>query len=152
MIATFTPASKEGKKAPVTVVGAHCDSTNMLPFLRSYVVASTFCQACTHLAADFLFLPVLEQMMVSRPDQHSLRFCADLLVLCFSDGSGTVTTLEAFRALLVSGYIPETPLQFMWFSAEEGGLLGSQAISQKLAADGVSVKAMVQMEYVSLLS
>ncbi|CDZ98846.1 Transferrin receptor and related proteins containing the protease-associated (PA) domain [Phaffia rhodozyma] len=102
VIATFTPKNKENRKAPVTVVGAHCDSTNMLPFLRSP-------------GAD-------------------------------DDGSGTATTLEAFRALVASGYIPETPLQFMWFSAEEGGLLGSQAISQKLAADGVAVKAMIQMD------
>lgn len=82
IIVKFVPESKEGKAAPVTIVGAHCDSTNMLPFLRSP-------------GAD-------------------------------DDGSGTVTTLEAFRALVESGYKPETPVEFHWYSAEEGGLLGSQ--------------------------
>lgn len=92
------------------------------------------------------------------------------------DGSGTVTTLEAFRALVKSGWEPATPVEFHWFSAEEGGLLGSQvssplsprpslafhlilptdtrivsfvrpqAIAQRYAEQGTKVKAMIQMD------
>jgi leucyl aminopeptidase len=100
IIARFEPASKDARKEPVTIVGAHCDSTNMLPFLRSP-------------GAD-------------------------------DDGSGTVTTLEAFRAIVASGWQPATPVEFHWYSAEEGGLLGSQAIAQRYAEEGIKVKAMLR--------
>lgn len=100
IIARFEPASKEARKEPLTIVGAHCDSTNMLPFLRSP-------------GAD-------------------------------DDGSGTVTTLEAFRAIVASGWQPTTPVEFHWYSAEEGGLLGSQAIAQRYAEEGIKVKGMIR--------
>jgi bacterial leucyl aminopeptidase len=35
------------------------------------------------------------------------------------DGSGTITILEAYRALLKSGYAPQNPLEFQWYAAEE---------------------------------
>ncbi|KAF8438929.1 hypothetical protein L210DRAFT_2235280 [Boletus edulis BED1] len=38
-------------------------------------------------------------------------------------GSGTVTILEAFRALVQAGFWPEFPVGFHWYAAEEGGLL-----------------------------
>ncbi|KAF7318850.1 Peptide hydrolase [Mycena chlorophos] len=45
------------------------------------------------------------------------------------DGSGTVTILETLRVLLENDYIPNSPLEFHFYSAEEanfqGGLLGS---------------------------
>ncbi|KAF2091546.1 leucine aminopeptidase 2 [Saccharata proteae CBS 121410] len=66
------------------------------------------------------------------------------------DGSGTVTILEALRVLLTSEDIlagkGENTVQFMWYSAEEGGLLGSQAIFQSYQQDGVDVKAMLQQD------
>jgi len=49
------------------------------------------------------------------------------------DGSGTVTILEAFRIL-------------HWYSAEEGGLLGSQAIFLEYEKTGRDVKAMLQQD------
>jgi leucyl aminopeptidase len=66
------------------------------------------------------------------------------------DGSGTVTILEAFRAILqsedvVSGKHPNT-LEFHWYSAEEGGLLGSQAIFSAYEKQGRDVKAMLQQD------
>ncbi|KAH8677922.1 hypothetical protein BX600DRAFT_506916 [Xylariales sp. PMI_506] len=66
------------------------------------------------------------------------------------DGSGTVTILEAFRVLLsdpgiAAGQAPNT-IEFHWYSAEEGGLLGSQAIFQSYAAAGRDVKAMLQQD------
>lgn len=66
------------------------------------------------------------------------------------DGSGTVTILEALRVLLkeediVRGNAPNT-VEFHWYSAEEGGLLGSQAIFKQYEAEGRDVKAMLQQD------
>lgn len=63
------------------------------------------------------------------------------------DGSGTVTILEALRVLLkaeaiVNGNASNT-IEFHWYSAEEGGLLGSQAIFSSYEKQGKDVKAMV---------
>lgn len=66
------------------------------------------------------------------------------------DGSGTVTILEALRVLLkdediVKGNAPNT-VEFHWYSAEEGGLLGSQAIFRQYEQEGRNVKAMLQQD------
>ena len=66
------------------------------------------------------------------------------------DGSGTVTILEAFRVLLsapelANGSAPNT-LEFHWYSAEEGGLLGSQAIFSTYEQNSRDVKAMLQQD------
>ncbi|KAH7014221.1 uncharacterized protein B0I36DRAFT_255752 [Microdochium trichocladiopsis] len=68
------------------------------------------------------------------------------------DGSGSMAILEAFRVLLtdakiVAGQAPNT-LEFHWYAAEEGGLLGSQAIFQQYARDGRNVAAMLQQDMV----
>lgn len=66
------------------------------------------------------------------------------------DGSGTVTILEAFRVLIE--YLKETKtqleqtLEFHWYSAEEGGLLGSQAIFHQYERTGRDVVAMLQQD------
>lgn len=63
------------------------------------------------------------------------------------DGSGTTSTLFAFKALNEAGFVPsDSDLEFHWYSAEEGGLLGSQAIAEEYSSQGVKVKAMVQMD------
>ncbi|CAK7211308.1 Leucine aminopeptidase 1 [Sporothrix bragantina] len=66
------------------------------------------------------------------------------------DGSGTVTILEALTALLHSedvkaGKAPNT-IEFHWYSAEEGGLLGSQAIFSAYEKAGNDVRAMLQQD------
>lgn len=66
------------------------------------------------------------------------------------DGSGTVTILEALRVLLTSkeiihGDAPNT-IEFHWYSAEEGGLLGSQAIFHAYEREGRDVRAMLQQD------
>ncbi|CAK7198333.1 Leucine aminopeptidase 1 [Sporothrix eucalyptigena] len=66
------------------------------------------------------------------------------------DGSGTVTILEALTALLQSddikaGKAPNT-IEFHWYSAEEGGLLGSQAIFSAYEKAGNDVRAMLQQD------
>ncbi|KAG0339677.1 Leucine aminopeptidase 1 [Podila horticola] len=60
------------------------------------------------------------------------------------DGSGTVTILEVFRALVNTGFRPNRPVEFHWYSAEEAGLLGSQAVAQSYEKKGVDVIAMIQ--------
>ncbi|KAI7789145.1 peptidase family m28 [Diaporthe eres] len=66
------------------------------------------------------------------------------------DGSGTVTILEAFRVLLSSDAVKkgklENTIEFHWYSAEEGGLLGSQAIFSEYEKQGRDVKAMLQQD------
>ncbi|KAK6432172.1 Leucine aminopeptidase 1 [Oleoguttula sp. CCFEE 5521] len=66
------------------------------------------------------------------------------------DGSGTVTILEALRVLLSDPDIAhgqaENTIEFHWYSAEEGGLLGSQAIFSAYEKQGRDVKAMLQQD------
>jgi len=62
------------------------------------------------------------------------------------DGSGTMTILESYRALLTSDFHPIRPVEFHWYSAEEGGLLGSQAVAQHYEAQGLKVYAMSQYD------
>ncbi|KAH8834094.1 peptidase [Flagelloscypha sp. PMI_526] len=62
------------------------------------------------------------------------------------DGSGTVTILEAYRALISSDFQPLKTVEFHWYSAEEGGLLGSQAVAKDYEARGVNVIAMSQFD------
>jgi bacterial leucyl aminopeptidase len=66
------------------------------------------------------------------------------------DGSGTVTILEAMRVLLTSKAIAEgkaaNTIEFHWYSAEEGGLLGSQAVFADYSRQGRDVKAMFQQD------
>ncbi|KAE8133722.1 Leucine aminopeptidase 1 [Aspergillus pseudotamarii] len=66
------------------------------------------------------------------------------------DGSGTVTILEALRGLLQSdtvaqGKAPNT-IEFHWYSAEEGGMLGSQAIFSRYKQERRDIKAMLQQD------
>lgn len=66
------------------------------------------------------------------------------------DGSGTFTILEAMRVLLTdsrvaSGQAPNT-IEFHWYAAEEGGLLGSQAVFTDYKNKGRIVKAMLQQD------
>ncbi|EPQ29110.1 uncharacterized protein PFL1_03398 [Pseudozyma flocculosa PF-1] len=62
------------------------------------------------------------------------------------DGSGTVTIVEALRVLLEAGWHPETDVEWHWYSAEEGGLLGSQAVAASYEQEGRKVKAMLQQD------
>lgn len=64
------------------------------------------------------------------------------------DGSGSITIMEAFRVLALSGYIPKNgPVEFHWFAAEEDGLLGSQAVAKFKKETNATIGAM--MEFVS---
>ncbi|KAK3834097.1 MAG: hypothetical protein J3R72DRAFT_452609 [Linnemannia gamsii] len=60
------------------------------------------------------------------------------------DGSGTVTILEVFRSLVGTGFRPNRPVEFHWYSAEEAGLLGSQDVAQDYKNKNIDVIAMIQ--------
>ncbi|KDQ19010.1 hypothetical protein BOTBODRAFT_481275 [Botryobasidium botryosum FD-172 SS1] len=62
------------------------------------------------------------------------------------DGTGTVNLLEAFRVLVAANFKPRTPVEFHFYSGEEGGLLGSQAIATNYKSAGKSVKAMMELD------
>ncbi|KAG6880282.1 hypothetical protein C0992_000059 [Termitomyces sp. T32_za158] len=62
------------------------------------------------------------------------------------DGSGSVTILEAYRALIAANFSPDRAVEFHWYSAEEGGLLGSQAVAQDYERRSVNVLAMSQFD------
>jgi len=62
------------------------------------------------------------------------------------DGSGSVTILEAYRALIASDFRPVQHVEFHWYSAEEGGLLGSQAVAKDYEKREVNVIAMSQFD------
>ncbi|TCD71301.1 Leucine aminopeptidase 1 [Steccherinum ochraceum] len=62
------------------------------------------------------------------------------------DGSGSVTILESYRALIAANFRPVRPVEFHWYSAEEGGLLGSAAIAQAYEARSANVYAMSQFD------
>ncbi|KAH0587351.1 hypothetical protein H2248_006151 [Termitomyces sp. 'cryptogamus'] len=62
------------------------------------------------------------------------------------DGSGSVTILEAYRALIAANFRPKRAVEFHWYSAEEAGLLGSQAVAQDYEKRSVNVLAMSQFD------
>lgn len=62
------------------------------------------------------------------------------------DGSGSMTTLEAFTVLAESGFKPKNNVEFHWYSAEEMGLLGSQAVAQAYQKEEKNVVAMLQFD------
>ncbi|BGP40360.1 hypothetical protein JCM10449v2_004322 [Rhodotorula kratochvilovae] len=104
IIARFEPpAGAHNTSESIVIIGAHQDSTNLLPFLAAP-------------GAD-------------------------------DDASGTTSILTAFAALVDGGFRPSRhPVEFQFYSAEEGGLLGSQAVAQAYAQRGVKVRSMLQMD------
>ncbi|KAH8927773.1 Zn-dependent exopeptidase, partial [Atractiella rhizophila] len=67
------------------------------------------------------------------------------------DASGTTSILGAFHGLvglLESGWSVEdqAAVEFHWYSAEEGGLLGSKDVARSYVSRGVQVRGMVQID------
>jgi len=62
------------------------------------------------------------------------------------DASGSSTVLEVFRVLAQSGYKPNRTVEFHCYSAEEGGLKGSQAIAQAYYDLDIIVESMMQLD------
>ncbi|KAJ1568062.1 Leucine aminopeptidase 1, partial [Cladochytrium tenue] len=55
------------------------------------------------------------------------------------DGSGSASMFEAYRVLVESGFVPHRAVEFHWYAAEEGGLLGSQKVVAQYASAGTPV-------------
>ncbi|KZV80607.1 Zn-dependent exopeptidase [Exidia glandulosa HHB12029] len=64
------------------------------------------------------------------------------------DGSGTVTIMQVLRSLLDADFVPPKGIavEFHWYAAEEGGLLGSQDIAATYEEGGAKVKGMMQFD------
>ncbi|SCZ97181.1 BZ3500_MvSof-1268-A1-R1_Chr4-2g07043 [Microbotryum saponariae] len=68
------------------------------------------------------------------------------------DGSGTTTLVTAFRALAEEHFEATTvAVEFMFFSAEEGGLLGSGEVAQAYAREEKQIRAMFHMDVVAFV-
>ncbi|CAI4038273.1 hypothetical protein SMKI_04G6150 [Saccharomyces mikatae IFO 1815] len=72
------------------------------------------------------------------------------------NGSGTVTNLEALRLytekFLKAGLRPNNTVEFHFYSAEEGGLLGSLDVFTDYAKQGKQVRAMLQQDMTGYVS
>lgn len=64
------------------------------------------------------------------------------------DGSGSVTILQVLRSIVENKYIPPSniAIEFQWFAAEEGGLLGSQDVASAYAKAGKKIKGVLHMD------
>lgn len=62
------------------------------------------------------------------------------------DGSGSVTVLEALRLVLNSGYEFKHPLYFIWYAAEEQGLVGSQQVVAMVEEKNIPIKAVLHFD------
>ncbi|CAE6418040.1 unnamed protein product, partial [Rhizoctonia solani] len=59
---------------------------------------------------------------------------------------GAVNLIEVFRVLVASGFKPTKNVEFHWYSGEEAGLLGSNAIATNYKSAGKSIYAMLQLD------
>eukprot|EP00842_Homolaphlyctis_polyrhiza_P002931 jgi/Hompol1/3639/HPOL_000271-RA len=57
------------------------------------------------------------------------------------DGSGTTTIFETLRRLVHSSFVPHRAIEFHWYAAEEGGLLGSQKVVASYVKNKIDVFA-----------
>ncbi|ESA42327.1 Zn-dependent exopeptidase [Neurospora crassa] len=62
------------------------------------------------------------------------------------NGSGVVVILEALRVLANAKFAPKDTLEFHFYSAEEGGLLGSAAVFSSYKSAGKSVYAVMNQD------
>jgi leucyl aminopeptidase len=123
----------------------------------------------THISLEYFTHPFRQSSIIARFEPKVRNFSAPLTILgahqdsanylfpllpapgADDDCSGTVSILEAFRILAETGYTPQNgPVEFHWYAAEEGGLLGSQHIARYKKEQGARIGAM--MEFVSWLS
>jgi leucyl aminopeptidase len=65
------------------------------------------------------------------------------------DGSGSIAIYEILRILSSSGFRPQHPIEFHWYSAEEVGLLGSQAVANNYQSRAIPVRGMMQLDMIA---
>lgn len=72
------------------------------------------------------------------------------------NGSGTITNIEALRLyvqyLVDTNHWPSNTIEFHFYSAEEGGLLGSLDVFTQYARDSKKVVAMIQQDMTGYVS
>ncbi|CAK7231219.1 hypothetical protein SCUCBS95973_007837 [Sporothrix curviconia] len=87
--------------------------------------------------------------------QDSMNYLFPLLPAPGADDdcSGTVSILEAFHILAEHGYTPKNgPVEFHWYAAEEGGLLGSQPIARYKKEQGARIGAMMEFDMTAFIA
>ena len=123
----------------------------------------------THISLEYFTHPFPQSSIIARFEPKVRNFSQPLTIIgahqdsanylfpllpapgADDDCSGTVSILEAFRVLAESGFTPKDgPVEFHWYAAEEGGLLGSQYIARYKKEQGVRIGAM--MEFVGGLA
>lgn len=62
------------------------------------------------------------------------------------DGSGSVTVLETMRTILSSGMTFKKPLYFVWYAAEEEGLVGSGYVVSEFKKKNIPVAAVLHFD------
>lgn len=62
------------------------------------------------------------------------------------DGSGSSSVLEVARTILASKMTFKKPIYFMWYSAEEEGLIGSGYVVRYFKANAIPVDAVLHMD------
>ncbi|MGQ3888308.1 aminopeptidase LapA [Legionella sp. CNM-1927-20] len=62
------------------------------------------------------------------------------------DGSGSSSLMEVARVLLESSYEFKRPIYFIWYAAEERGLVGSQYVVEHFLDESIPVKAVMQLD------
>ncbi|RDI39211.1 M20/M25/M40 family metallo-hydrolase [Aquicella lusitana] len=62
------------------------------------------------------------------------------------DGSGTVTVLETARTVLFSGLHFKKPIYFIWYAAEEQGMIGSYNVVADFKSKNIPVEAVIQFD------
>ena len=64
------------------------------------------------------------------------------------DGSGSMVVLEAARLIANSGHEFNRPIYFIWYAAEEVGLVGSKRVVQDMKNRGVKVDSVLHFDTV----
>jgi leucyl aminopeptidase len=62
------------------------------------------------------------------------------------DGSGSASVMEAVRVIFDSGVALKRPVYFIWYAAEERGLVGSQYVVDDFMKKMIPVKAAIQFD------
>jgi leucyl aminopeptidase len=62
------------------------------------------------------------------------------------DGSGSVTVLEVAKTILASNMQFKRPIYFIWYSAEEEGLIGSQYVVAEFKKNKIPVAEVLHMD------
>lgn len=62
------------------------------------------------------------------------------------DGSGCVTVLETLRVILASDIRFKKPLYFIWYAAEEEGLVGSSNVVESFKNNNVPIDGVLQLD------